>query len=81
MRPLIAVATLAALISSTVAFAEPKEGSSEKRICKKFVETGSLVKARKVCKTYSQWEKERTTARETGRDMQTSGSRIAGSGG
>lgn len=80
MKSLSLTVCVAAFISSTAGLGETKETSSGKMICKKFVDTGSLVKGRKICKTSSQWEKERQRAQQTGRDLQTGGSRISGPG-
>ncbi len=36
---------------------------SDKMICKRFVETGSLVRAQRVCKTKRDWERDRANIR------------------
>lgn len=59
----------------------PASQGDNKLVCKKSVETGSLVKARKVCRTKAEWRKVTETARKTTRDIQDLGSRIAGPGG
>jgi hypothetical protein len=35
------------------------EKPGDKMICKKFLETGSLVKGTRICKTKSDWERDR----------------------
>ncbi len=45
---------------------EAAAGSPDKIVCKRFVETGSLVKSHKECKTRRDWQRERDVARETG---------------
>lgn len=42
---------------------EKSSDKSDKMICKRFMETGSLVKGYRVCKTKRDWERERETAR------------------
>lgn len=82
MRVKLVIAALAVTgVSVPAAAEEPQNTGSEKRVCKKYVEIGSLVKGRKICKLPSQWQKERESAQKTARDMQTSGGRIAGPGG
>jgi hypothetical protein len=49
------------------------DGSASKVICKKSVDTGSLVRARKVCRTRAEWEKANTIAREQGQRLQDRG--------
>lgn len=60
------------LTGSTLAFAseppktddrEKSSDNGEKMICKRFMETGSLVKARRVCKTKQDWQRERDAIR------------------
>ena len=35
----------------------PAEKPQEKRICRKDIETGSLIKGKKICYTAKQWQK------------------------
>ncbi len=44
---------------------EPEKAADkgEKMICKRFLETGSLVKGYRACKTKRDWEREREAAR------------------
>ena len=46
---------------AVVAVAEKPEN---KKVCRRQVETGSLVKARKVCKTLAQWREASDNSRE-----------------
>jgi hypothetical protein len=71
MMRLLAAAVLV-LTSATVAIAaepakpderEKSADSPDKRICKRFTETGSLVKGYRTCKTKREWERERDAAR------------------
>ncbi|UZK68107.1 hypothetical protein OKW76_08425 [Sphingomonas sp. S1-29] len=43
--------------------------ASEKRICKKTAETGSLVSRRKECRTRAEWDRIASAARENGQDI------------
>lgn len=45
--------------------------AAEKRTCKRVVETGSFVKARKICTTPSERAAADARARATGREMQS----------
>jgi hypothetical protein len=68
MRP-IATAILILLASGATAAppkAEDHEKSADpgsKMICKRFIETGSLIKGYRSCKTKREWEHERDNAR------------------
>jgi len=50
---------------STAAMDAPEKSADagEKMICKKFLETGSLVKGVRVCKTKADWERGRDNIR------------------
>lgn len=50
---------------SKVDEAEKAADNGEKMICKRFVETGSLVKGYRSCKTKRDWERERDALRTT----------------
>lgn len=60
------------LAPAIVAAAQPQsENAPEKAtdpmdrtVCKKFLETGSLVKGKRVCKTKREWEQERDALRQ-----------------
>ncbi|MDB5720314.1 MAG: hypothetical protein JWP15_932 [Alphaproteobacteria bacterium] len=68
MNRLLASAALLGLVA-TAAFAAPREKSEkasdsrEKMICKRFVETGSLVKGTRSCKPKREWDAERENIR------------------
>jgi hypothetical protein len=69
LRTFVAAALAGAL--ATAAFAAPTQreeaeksaDSQDKVICKRFVETGSLVKGYRACKSKRDWERERDAAR------------------
>lgn len=71
MMRLLAAAVLVVTSSTAALAAEPiktdeREKSADndnKRICKRFTETGSLVKGYRTCKTKREWERERDAAR------------------
>lgn len=44
--------------------AEKASDSRDKVICKRFVETGSLVRGYRICKTKAEWERERDNIRQ-----------------
>ena len=48
-------------------------------VCKRFLETGSLVKSYKTCKTNAEWERERANIRQN--NDRSNSCRIAGEGG
>ncbi|MDO6413297.1 hypothetical protein Q4F19_02780 [Sphingomonas sp. BIUV-7] len=48
-----------------VATAEKSADATDKVICKKFLETGSLVKGYRVCKTKAEWQQGRDDVRKT----------------
>ena len=51
---------------------------ASKVICKRFLETGSLVSGYKICKTKADWEKGRDRLRQTN---STESCRLSGQGG
>lgn len=69
------IAAASLLLLSTAAIAQqPKTGADageraadpgDKIICKKFLETGSLVRGYKTCKTKREWEHERDNLRQS----------------
>jgi hypothetical protein len=68
LRLLASAALLGAV--ATAALAGPAEkpekpSNGEKLVCKRFVETGSLVKGTKTCKTKREWDRERANIRES----------------
>jgi hypothetical protein len=62
-----------ALLAGSPALAQSEKANTpdpkDKVICKKFMETGSLVKGYRTCKTRSQWQLERDAQREKGEKM------------
>ncbi len=46
---------------------EKSADKADKMICKRFLETGSLVKGYRQCKTKRDWEREREAIRSAGR--------------
>ena len=72
MRRLPSALALSALLLPTLAFAgEPSAAdASDKLICKRFAETGSFVKKRRVCLTERQWREVAENAQDRGREMQ-----------
>jgi len=42
---------------------ERTSDAQDKMICKRFTETGSLVRAQRVCKTKRDWDRERSVIR------------------
>jgi hypothetical protein len=49
---------------ATTAVAEPT-----RKVCRTYVETGSLVRRTKVCRTAAEWQRAEETQREQGREM------------
>ncbi|MBB5684656.1 hypothetical protein FHS49_000647 [Sphingobium boeckii] len=70
MLGLLALALLAASPSTDPAApesaAEKASDAQDKVICKRFLETGSLVKGYRSCKTKREWERERENLRARG---------------
>ncbi len=64
MRYLMLVAVLGVAVSGPAAAATPQANApaKEKRICRSEIETGSLVKKRKTCKTRAEWDAQVRTA-------------------
>ncbi|MEA1013183.1 hypothetical protein [Sphingosinicella sp. LY1275] len=71
------VASIAVLsLMATPALANPvtAEGSkptTERKICKKEIETGSLVKGRKICMTAREWARATEDAQKQASEMQS----------
>ena len=77
---LVSLSALLVLSAATAApAAEPQKAQSEKKICKKTTEIGSLVKATKVCRTAREWRTERESARDATKELQSS--RLSGPNG
>lgn len=50
----------ASTVSTAAATSAAKaKGDPDKMICKKFLETGSLVKGTRICKTKADWDRDR----------------------
>lgn len=58
--------------------AAPTPAPAEKVICKKSIETGSLVKGRKICLTAKQWRLASESASNTAMRMQSENGRLEG---
>lgn len=56
---------MAFLLLGSGAEAPPPPPPADPIICKRYEETGSLVKKRKVCRTKSQWSKATSEMQET----------------
>jgi hypothetical protein len=63
----IVAATLLASASSTVETAAP---ASEKKICRREKQIGSMVRARKTCRTKSEWDETASQAKDVMNDLQ-----------
>lgn len=46
---------------------------ADKVVCKRTVDTGSLVKGRRICKTKAEWRSEQDAARQEAQTMQERG--------
>jgi hypothetical protein len=68
----IAVLSLVATpaVANPVAAAGPAP-TTERKICKKEIETGSLVKGRKICMTAREWARAMDEAQKQTSEMQT----------
>lgn len=70
------VISAAALLSAGTAFAHPhpnadtQAGKPSKVVCKRVVETGSLAKVGRTCKTREAWQREGEAARRDVQQMQ-----------
>lgn len=85
LRSLV-LAGLVLISSSATVTAEPTKADdreksadkAEKMICKRFLETGSLVKAYRQCKTKREWEREREAIRSANRSGSCASEGLAG---
>lgn len=65
-----------ALLNAGPVMAEPHEhmetgaGKPEKVVCKRLVETGSLVRGKRTCKTQAAWDRDGEAARKQVREIQ-----------
>ncbi|MEN3745760.1 hypothetical protein TPR58_01175 [Sphingomonas sp. HF-S3] len=65
--------------TSTPAPKAPAVDRQDEKVCKRFVETGSLVKGYKTCKTRREWDRE--TAEVRSNSAPANSCRNSGSGG
>jgi hypothetical protein len=70
----IAAASLLLLVGTAAIAQQPSTGAGagekaadpgDKIICKKFIETGSLVRGTRICKTKRDWERDRDDLRQS----------------
>ena len=54
--------------------AQPAEKPAERKICRKDIETGSLIKGKKICMTAKQWQKLADANRDEMESRASSGS-------
>jgi hypothetical protein len=73
-----AIFTLMAQSAAPVAAKPASVDPLEKIVCKRTLETGSLVKGKKVCLSKRQWNRVAEDGRAIGQEMQDSNSRIVG---
>lgn len=83
MSILIALAILAAPTAAEQSPRKPdaveqSTDAQDKMICKRFVETGSLVRGTRVCKTKREWEHDRADIRAGGPGIDSCRSRANG---
>jgi len=81
---LIALAFLAAPSAADQSTRKPdaierSADAEDKMICKRFVDTGSLVRGKRVCKTKHEWELDRADIRARGPGTDSCRSRANGS--
>jgi hypothetical protein len=82
LRLLVSAAAMLAMTSTAVAATREKSAKPandpDKVICKRFVETGSLVKGTRTCKTRREWDREHENIRAS---IQGGGSCASGESG
>jgi hypothetical protein len=72
----VTISLLLAAAPETATPAEAKaEKPAEKKVCRKQIETGSLIKGKKVCYTAKQWQKMADDARDEVERTASAGSR------
>jgi hypothetical protein len=62
-----------ALLSSGSLLAGPEANNPDKIVCKRQVDTGSLVRGKRICKTRQEWARSAQGAREKTQAMQEAG--------
>lgn len=68
---LVGMAAVAVLVTAPASAAEekkPSEGGS-KMVCKRFADTGSMIKRRKQCMTLQQWDQVAASQQEGARKL------------
>ena len=70
---LLEVVTGLLLASAPTAADAPADKPEEKKICRKQIETGSLIKGKKICYTSKQWQKLADANREEYESRSSSG--------
>jgi hypothetical protein len=85
VRSFATILLLTTLPAASLYAAEAKRGQGEKAsdsatkvICKRFLETGSLVRGYRLCKTKAEWERARANVRQ---EATSNSCRMAGEGG
>ncbi len=68
MAILLAI-TAAALAQGAAALPRSDVANAQKRICKRTVDTGSLVRGKRECRTRAEWDRIAEAARAGGQDM------------
>lgn len=70
LRLIVAGVMLSCTGFTAMAAAPPRETAekvsdpADKIVCKRFLETGSLVKGQRICKTKADWQRDRDAAHE-----------------
>jgi hypothetical protein len=70
LRSLMACLLLIGTASAAMAAPPPRDAAEkatdprDKIVCKRFLETGSLVKGQRICKTKAEWQADRDAARQ-----------------
>jgi hypothetical protein len=62
-----------ALLSAGPLLAGSEANNPDKIVCKRQVDTGSLVRGKRICKTRQEWARSSQGAREKGQSMQEAG--------
>lgn len=53
----VVTSMLIAAAPATVSETQPPQNPEERKICRRDIETGSLIKGKKICMTAKQWQK------------------------
>lgn len=67
LMPLLIIASLASAAAAELPRREVENSADprDKVICKRYVETGSLVRSYRTCRTKADWDRQRDIARQT----------------